>query len=38
MSKVSKFSPDVKERAERMVVEHGGEYDSEWAAIRSIAS
>jgi transposase-like protein len=38
MSKVSKFSPEVQERAVRMVVEHGGEYDSEWAAIRSIAS
>jgi len=38
MSTVSKFSPEVRERAVRMVVDHGGEYDSEWAAIRSIAS
>jgi transposase len=38
MSKASKFSPEVRERAVRMVVEHRGEYESEWAAISSIAS
>jgi len=37
MSRPSKFSPEVQERAVRMVLEHGGEYDSQWAAIRSIA-
>jgi transposase len=33
-----KFSPEVRERAVRMVFEHGGEHASQWAAITSIAS
>ncbi len=38
MSKKSnKFSPEVRERAVRMVREHRGEYPSLWAAIESIA-
>jgi transposase len=38
MSKKSnKFSPEVRERAVRMVQEHRGEYPSLWAAIESIA-
>jgi transposase len=38
MSKTTnKFSPEVRERAVRMVDEHRAEYDSEWAAITSIA-
>ena len=38
MSKKSKqFSPEVRERAVRMVLEHRGEYPSLWAAIDSIA-
>jgi len=38
MSKKSnKFSPEVRERAVRMVLEHRGEYPSLWAAIESIA-
>ncbi len=39
MSKPSqiKYSPEVRDRAMRMVREHRGEYGSEWAAITSIA-
>jgi transposase len=37
MKKSSKFSPEVRERAVRMVQEHRGEYPSLWAAIESIA-
>jgi transposase-like protein len=32
-----KYSPEVRERAVRMVREHRGEYPSLWAAIESIA-
>ena len=32
-----KYSPEVRERAVRMVQEHRGEYPSSWAAIESIA-
>jgi len=38
MGRPSRYSPEVRERAVRMVVEHEGQYDSQWAAIRSIAS
>ena len=38
MSKKSnRFSPEVRERAVRMVQEHRGEYPSLWAAIESLA-
>ena len=37
MTKSNKFSPEVRERAVRMVQEHRGEYPSLWAAIESIA-
>ncbi len=37
MKKQSKFSPEVRERAVRMVLEHRGEYPSLWATIESIA-
>jgi transposase len=37
MKKSSKYSPEVRERAVRMVLEHRGEYPSLWAAIESIA-
>jgi transposase-like protein len=37
MRKSTKFSPEVRERAVRMVLEHRGEYPSLWAAIESIA-
>jgi len=32
------FSPEVRERAVRMLQEHQGEYASQWAAIQSIAA
>ncbi len=32
------FSPEVRERAVRMLHEHQGEYSSQWAAIQSIAA
>jgi len=32
-----KYSPEVRERAVRMVQEHRGEYPSLWAAVESIA-
>jgi transposase len=37
MKKSNKFSPEVRERAVRMVLEHRDEYPSLWAAIESIA-
>jgi transposase-like protein len=37
MNKSNKFSPEVRERAVRMVQEHQGEYPSLWAAVQSIA-
>lgn len=33
----NKYSPEVRERAVRMVQEHRNEYPSQWAAIESIA-
>jgi transposase len=33
-----KFSPAVRERAVRMVIEHRGDHASQWAAIASIAA
>jgi transposase len=38
MKKSFKFSPEVQERAVRMVVEARGQHDSQWAAIESIAA
>ena len=32
------YSPEVRERAVRMVREHQGEYPSQWATIHSIAT
>jgi transposase-like protein len=37
MRKSNKFSPEVRERAVRMIQERRGQYPSLWAAIESIA-
>ena len=37
MRKSSKYSPEIRERAVRMVLEHQGDHESQWAAIESIA-
>ena len=37
MTKRERFSPEVKERAVRLVREHQSEYETRWAAITSIA-
>ena len=34
----TRYSPEVKERAVRLVFEHVKDYESQWAAIMSIAS
>jgi transposase-like protein len=34
----NKFSPEVRERAVRLLLEHKGEYPSEWSAMVSIAA
>jgi len=38
MKKSFRYSPEVMERAVRMVQEAGSEYESQWAAILSIAA
>ena len=37
MARPSRFSPEVRDRAVRMVLEHQNEHPSQWAAIVSIA-
>ena len=38
MNKSTRYAPEVRERAVRLVFEHQGEYASQWAALGSIAS
>ena len=34
----NRFSPEVRQRAVRMVLEHSGDHASQWSAIGSIAA
>lgn len=38
MNKMKRYSSEVRDRAVRLVFEHQGEHESQWAAIESIAS
>lgn len=37
MTRNTRFSPEVRQRAVRLVIEGQNDYDSQWAAISSIA-
>ena len=38
MTKATRYPPELRERAMRLVREHRGEHPSEWAVIESIAT
>ena len=38
MGRPTRFAPEVRERAVRMVLEHQEEYESQWAAVSSVAA
>ena len=38
MNTQKRYSPEVRDRAVRMVLEHQEEYESQWAAVSSIAA
>ena len=37
MARAGRYPQELRERAVRMVIDHRDEYESEWAAMRSIA-
>ena len=37
MNRSTRYSPEIRERAVRMVFEHQADYDSQWSALNSIA-
>jgi len=38
MNTTKRYPPEFREQAVRMVLEHQGNYDSQWAALNSIAA